>query len=81
MISLKVLVTGIIHKADDFYILTVEPSTADPYSHDRKVVCKGRFFGIQGVVAGVPLELFGKWVSHPKFGKQFDFNGWAHGWR
>lgn len=77
MISLKVLVTGIIHKADDFYILTVEPSTADPYSHDRKVVCKGRFFGIQGVVAGVPLELFGKWVSHPKFGKQFDFNGWG----
>ena len=77
MISFKVLVTGIIHKADDFYILTVEPSTADPYSHDRKVVCKGRFFGIQGVVAGVPLELFGKWVSHPKFGKQFDFNGWG----
>lgn len=77
MISLKVLVTGIIHKAEDFYILTVEPSNADPYSSERKVVCKGRFFGIQGVVSGVPLELFGRWSLHPKFGKQFDFNGWG----
>lgn len=77
MIALKVLVTGVIHKAEDFYILTVEPSTADAYSRERKVICKGRFFGIQGVVAGVPLELFGKWTLHPKFGRQFDFNGWG----
>jgi exodeoxyribonuclease V alpha subunit len=77
MISLKALVTGVIHKADDFYILTVEPSTANAYSKERKLVCKGRIFGIQGVVSGVPLELFGKWTSHPKFGKQFDFNGWG----
>jgi ATP-dependent exoDNAse (exonuclease V) alpha subunit/intein/homing endonuclease len=77
MISLKVLVTGVIYKAEDFYILTVEPSTAGTYSKERKLVCKGRIFGIQGVVSGVPLELFGKWTSHPKFGKQFDFNGWG----
>lgn len=77
MTSLKVLVTGIIHKAEDFYIITVEPLENDPRSRDSKVICKGRFFGIQGVVAGVPLELFGKWVLHPKFGRQFAFNGWG----
>jgi exodeoxyribonuclease V alpha subunit len=77
MIALKVVVTGVIHKADDFYILMVEPSTAEVHSKDRKIVCKGRFFGIQGVVPGVPLELFGKWTQHPKFGKQFSFNGWG----
>jgi exodeoxyribonuclease V alpha subunit len=77
MTSLKVLVTGIIHKADDFYIITVEPLEPDPRSRESKIICKGRFFGIQGVVAGVPLELFGKWVLHPKFGRQFAFNGWG----
>jgi len=77
MISLRVLVTGVIHKAEDFYILTVEPSRAESSHLDRKIVCKGRFFGIQGVVPGVPLELFGKWSQHSKFGKQFDFNGWG----
>lgn len=77
MISVKILVTGIIHKTEDFYILTAEPSSADAYSRERKITCKGRFFGIQGVVSGVPLELFGKWTLHPKFGKQFSFNGWG----
>jgi exodeoxyribonuclease V alpha subunit len=77
MISLKVLVTGIIHKAEDFYIISVEPLENDPRSRDSKIICKGRFFGIQGVVAGVPLELFGKWVLHPKFGRQFAFDGWG----
>jgi len=77
MTSLKVLVTGIIHKAEDFYIITVEPLNPDPRSRDSKIICKGRFFGIQGVVPGVPLELFGKWVLHPKFGRQFAFNGWG----
>lgn len=77
MISLQVLVTGIIHKAEDFYILSAELSTPDPFSRERRVVCKGRFFGIIGVVPGVPIELFGRWVRHPKFGRQFDFNGWG----
>lgn len=77
MISLKVLVTKILHKAEDFYVLIVEPSRAESSHLDRKIVCKGRFFGIQSVVPGVPLELFGKWSQHPKFGKQFEFNGWG----
>lgn len=77
MDSVQVLVSSVIHKAEDFYIFSAEPSQPIPFARDRKITCKGRFFGIQGVVAGVSIELFGRWTSHPKFGRQFDFNGWG----
>jgi len=74
MESLTGRVRSVIHKSDDFYIFSVEPSEV---GYDRKVVCKGRLFGIQGIAPGVPLELFGEWTYHPKFGRQFDLHGWG----
>jgi exodeoxyribonuclease V alpha subunit len=71
-------VWSVTHKSGEFHIFTAEPmSREDRLKHERRVTCKGWLFGIQGVAPGVPLELFGKWVMHPKYGKQFDFNGWA----
>jgi exodeoxyribonuclease V alpha subunit len=77
MESVRVLVWSIVHNTDDFYILSAERSLLDSGGGDRKFTCKGRLFGIQGIAPGVPIELLGKWVSHPKWGRQFDFNGWA----
>ena len=76
MESVRVLVWSIIHNTDDFYIFSAERDNSDPIG-GRKITCKGRLFGIQGISSGVPIELFGKWIYHPKFGRQFDFNGWA----
>lgn len=78
MESVRVRVWSITHKSGDFHIFTAEPVSAeDRVKYDRKITCKGWFFGIQGVAPGVPLELFGKWIVHPKYGEQFDFSGWA----
>jgi len=77
MESIRIRVWSVIHKTDDFHIFSAEPCSRDAFSYDRKVTCKGRLFGIQGIAPGVPLELFGKWTSHPKFGRQFDLSGWA----
>ncbi len=74
--SVRVLVWSIIHNTDDFYIISAERHDSDSYG-GRKVTCKGRLFGISGISPGVPIELFGKWARNPKYGWQFDFNGWA----
>lgn len=68
-------ISSIIHKSDDYYILSVEPS--NPFEYSRKVTTKGRVFGIREVSPGVTLEFRGRWVTHPKFGRQFDLSGWA----
>lgn len=74
MDSFKGRVWSIIHRTDDFYIFSVEPLGRDV---GRKIVCKGRIFGIQQIAPGVTLELFGDWTMHPKFGRQFDLHGWG----
>lgn len=69
-------VASIIHKSEDFYILSVEPS--NPFTNGgRKITAKGRFFGVHGVVPGTTMEFRGRWVTHPKFGRQLDLQGWA----
>jgi exodeoxyribonuclease V alpha subunit len=77
MESLRGRVWSVIHKTDDFYIFSLEPSGRDALNYGRKIVCKGRIFGVQQITAGVSLEVFGKWTSHPKFGRQFDLHGWG----
>jgi len=77
MDSIRIRIWSVIHKTDDFYIFSAEPCDRDILKHDRKVTCKGRLFGILGIAPGIPLELFGRWVFHPKFGRQFDLSGWA----
>lgn len=77
MESICVRVWSVIHKTDDFHIFSAEPAGDASLTHGRKITCKGRLFGIQGVSSGVPLKLHGNWVSHPKFGRQFDLTGWS----
>jgi len=77
METLCVRVWSVVHKSDDFHIFSVEPIGPDKYKYDLKITCKGHLFGINGVIAGVQLQLFGHWVMHAKFGRQFNLHGWA----
>jgi len=63
-------VWSITFSSGDYHIFSVE-------SAGRRVTCKGSLFGIQSVVAGLALEMTGRWVSHPKYGRQFEVAGWA----
>jgi len=77
MRSIRGRVWNVIHKSDDFYIFSIEPAGRDGYEYGRKVVCKGRIFGIEQITPGVSLEVFGNWTNHPRFGQQFDLHGWG----
>lgn len=77
MDSIKVRVRDVVHRSDTFYILSAEPIGKDLFTYGNKITCKGNLFGINGLSYGVTLELLGKWINHPKFGRQFDIHGWA----
>lgn len=63
-------VWSVSFNSGDFYIFSVETS-------GKKVTCKGSLFGVQSVTSGLALELTGRWVSHPKWGRQFDMVSWS----
>lgn len=63
-------VWSISFSSGDFHIFSVE-------SAGKRVTCKGSLFGVQTVTAGLALQLTGRWVSHPKWGRQFEVAGWS----
>lgn len=67
-------VWAILHRSEDHYIFTMEP---DSERFGKKVTCKGHIFGILQLVPGLSLQLFGQWVHHEKYGRQFSLHGWS----
>lgn len=77
MHSLRGRVWSVIYKSEDFHIFSIEPAGRDGFEYGRKVVCKGRVFGVEQIAPGVSLEVFGNWTHDPKFGRQFNLHGWG----
>jgi exodeoxyribonuclease V alpha subunit len=69
---LKGRVWSVTFNSGDFYIFALEPSGGG-----RRVTCRGSLFGIQSACVGLALELSGRWVNHPKYGRQFDVASWS----
>jgi len=70
MDTLQGRVRSVTFNSGDFYIFSVESS-------GKKITCKGSLFGMQSVTSGLALELTGRWISHAKWGRQFEVAGWA----
>jgi exodeoxyribonuclease V alpha subunit len=69
MASIKGRVWSITFNSGEFYVLTMEVNR-------QRVTCRGSLFGIQTLPMGLSLELTGRWMDHPKYGRQFDISSW-----
>ena len=70
-------VQGIRHNSKSFFIFSLEVKRSEnPKVLDRVAMVKGHLIGLSGLRSGVSLELHGKWVTHPKYGRQFSLSGW-----
>lgn len=63
-------VWSITFNSGEFYVLTLEVNR-------KRVTCRGSLFGIRTLPMGLSLELSGRWVDHPKYGRQLDITSWA----
>jgi exodeoxyribonuclease V alpha subunit len=60
----------VIFQSGDFYILSF-------FSEDMgELVAKGNIFGLVRVVSDITIRLIGKWVRHPKYGRQLLIRNW-----
>ncbi len=75
--SMKVKIAGVLHNSRDFYILNVRALESDVPVDDAHITAKGHVCGLVQLSVGATLQLHGEWVRHPKYGKQFQINGWA----
>lgn len=64
------IVSAVTYVSGDFFIFSVELDSG------KVCTCKGNLLGVKGLSAGVPLELTGKWVNHPKYGRQLELHSW-----
>jgi exodeoxyribonuclease V alpha subunit len=65
-------VWSIVFNSGDYYIMQMEPAGGG-----RRVACRGSLFGVQSVALGLSLELVGRWVNHPKYGRQFEMTSFS----
>lgn len=66
-------VRRIVHRTGTYHIFGVETLKS---WYGRTSTVTGHVFGLFQLVEGMPLQFFGEWVSHPKFGRQFQLTGW-----
>lgn len=66
-------VRKILHKTNSYHIFGMEPEKS---WFGRSTTVTGHIFGILQLVEGMALQVFGEWVTHPKFGRQFQLTGW-----
>lgn len=64
------VVNSVAYVSGDFFIFSMELESG------KLCGCKGNLLGIKGLSPGVPLELTGKWVNHPKYGRQLEVHSW-----
>lgn len=67
-------VRKVVHRTGSFHIFSVDTEGTRGWGHATSVT--GHVFGILQLVEGVPLQLFGDWTNHPKYGRQFNLSGW-----
>lgn len=65
-------VWSIVFNSGDYYIMQMEPAGGG-----KRVSCRGSLFGVQGVALGLSLEMVGRWVNHPKYGRQFEMSSYS----
>lgn len=68
-------VYSVLFERDGFYILNFDVvESDDPQVKTTKV--KAGLNGLLQLQRGVPLKFVGKWVTHPKYGRQFASSSW-----
>jgi exodeoxyribonuclease V alpha subunit len=79
METLFVRVEDVVFRSEDFHIFSasVAQEVGVPCATERGITCKGNLFGIRGLTSGVPIKVHGNWVFNPKYGRQFDVQGWS----
>jgi exodeoxyribonuclease V alpha subunit len=77
MPSIYGTVGRIIHKGDNFFVLSFEVDHSEPAtSKGRNVTVTGSLYGLREVSTGITIQFVGDWVTHPKYGRQFRMYGW-----
>lgn len=65
----------VVYNKDDFYILSMEVDE-EGGKGGRLETAKGPLYGLLQMRKDVPISLQGKWVKHPKYGRQFTIQSW-----
>lgn len=76
MDSISGYIDRVVYNNGDFYILGMTTQDSDPPVAKRMETAKGNLFGLSQIKRDVPIRLLGRWIRHPKYGRQFSIQSW-----